>query len=144
MGTATSQPKWWSEEKHDSAWERVKEAMKRDWEQTKNDFSAGGKDLSQDVDDTVKQVAGKEPIPAANVKNAPTKGEVKAQAKKMGWDDVEGPMAYGYGARTHYTQHTAWDDKLEGTLRTEWESTKSASRWDDVKQHVRRGYDARK
>lgn len=39
----------------------VKDALKNDWEQTKNDIPGlEGKDLDQDVDDTVKQAAGKE------------------------------------------------------------------------------------
>ena len=43
----------------------AKEALKRDWEQTKSDMPGmEGRDLDQDVDDTVKQAAGKEPIPA--------------------------------------------------------------------------------
>lgn len=44
--------------------ERTKEAMQRDAEQTKHDVPGmEGRDLDQDVDDTVKQAAGKEPIP---------------------------------------------------------------------------------
>lgn len=44
---------------------RVGEAMKRDVDQTKNDLTGGrkGRDLDQDVDDTVKQAAGTERIP---------------------------------------------------------------------------------
>jgi hypothetical protein len=50
---------------------RLGEALKRDVEQTKHDLSFGkaGTDLDQDVDETVKQAAGKEPIPPRNVKN---------------------------------------------------------------------------
>ena len=41
---------------------QVKEALENDWEQTKQDLHGlEGKDLDQDVDDTVKQAAGKEP-----------------------------------------------------------------------------------
>ncbi len=46
-----------------STWKRIKEAMRRDWEQTKHDFDKkAGRDLDQNVGDTVKQIAGKEPI----------------------------------------------------------------------------------
>jgi hypothetical protein len=49
---------------------KVTEALKRDWEQTKNDFSdKHGKELNQDVDDTLKQSVGKEPIPGRNTPN---------------------------------------------------------------------------
>jgi len=44
--------------------DKVKDALKRDWEQTKNDFSKKhGRDLDQDAGDTIKQAIGKEPIP---------------------------------------------------------------------------------
>lgn len=43
----------------------VKEALKNDWEQTKNDVGLDGQDLDQDVDDTVKQAAGSEPTDAS-------------------------------------------------------------------------------
>ena len=50
---------------------KVKKAMKRDVAQTKHDLTGGrkGRDLGQDVDDTVKQAAGKKGIPPKNVKN---------------------------------------------------------------------------
>ena len=45
-----TQPSWWNEEKHGSAWDRVKQAMKRDWEQTKNDVgSKKAADLDQET-----------------------------------------------------------------------------------------------
>jgi len=49
----------------------VKKALERDLEQTKHDLSFGkaGKDLDQDVDETVKQATGKQPIPPKNVPN---------------------------------------------------------------------------
>jgi hypothetical protein len=47
-----------------STGDRVKEALERDLEQTKSDLPGlEGQDLDQDVSDTVKQAAGKEPIP---------------------------------------------------------------------------------
>ena len=137
MGTATWQPKWWTPEKHGSAWERAKEALKRDWEQTKSDVHAGGRDLNQGVGDTVKQMAGKEEIP-------PNSRPLGSDAKPMTWDDVETPMMYGYGARQQYgQQHTAWNDRLETTLKGEWEEgrSKTGKTWDQVKNAVRRGYE---
>ena len=48
----------------------AKEAIKRDWEQTKHDMPGmEGKDLDQDVDDTVKQATGKEEPPPEDVPN---------------------------------------------------------------------------
>ena len=44
----------------------VKEALKNGLEQTKTDMPGmEGRDLDQDVDDTVKQAAGKEPADAS-------------------------------------------------------------------------------
>lgn len=44
--------------------DRIKEAVERDVEQTKADLpGVDGRDLDQNVGDTVKQAAGKEPIP---------------------------------------------------------------------------------
>ena len=46
------------------------DALDRDWEQTKSDLPGlEGDDLDQDVDDTVKQAAGKEPTPPDDVPN---------------------------------------------------------------------------
>ena len=41
MGTMIWQPAWWKEE-HAGAWDRVKEAMRRDWEQTRHDLHVKG------------------------------------------------------------------------------------------------------
>ena len=61
--TSTWQPSWWNDS-HGSAWDRIKEALKRDWEQTKQDLSLPhGHELNQSVTDTIKQAAGSEPIP---------------------------------------------------------------------------------
>lgn len=126
MGSQSFQPKWWTE-KHASTWDNVKDAMKRDWEQTKNDLHLGGKELNQDVGDTVKQAAGKEPVPAANTPN---------------WDDAEQPLMYGVGARAQYGEKfNQWDDNLETTLKNDWESGGVGKKWNDVKNIVRHGYD---
>ncbi len=46
------------------------EAMRRDWEQTKADLPGlEGEDLDQDVDDTIKQATGKEPVPPPDMPN---------------------------------------------------------------------------
>ena len=138
MGTAVWHPKWWTRDQHENAWERVKEALKRDWEQTKVDLQGYGRELNQDVDDTVKQAVGKEAIPPLNQPNVKTPHNVT----KPIWQDVEEPMKYGYGAREYYgSQYKQWDDKLEGTLKEEWEGDRSHRTWDDVKAFVRRGYE---
>ena len=48
----------------------AKEALKRDWEQTKHDFNKKkGQDLNQNVGHTVKQAVGKETPPPRNIPN---------------------------------------------------------------------------
>jgi hypothetical protein len=119
-------PAWWNES-HSSAWERTKEALHRDWEQTKADFSDSGKELNQDVGDTVKQAAGKQPIPRGD---RPNPGS---------WDDVEPAVRYGYGARRQY-EGREWNDDLERELQKDWSGSGESS-WERVKDTVRRGWD---
>ena len=47
------------------------EALKRDWEQTKHDFNKdAGRELNQDVGDTIGQAVGKKPVPPRSVPNS--------------------------------------------------------------------------
>jgi len=131
-------PKWWTDQ-HTSAWERVREALRRDWEQTKHDLSKKkGHELNQDVGDTVKQAAGKEAIPPNDGPNPP---------RVVGnWDDVEVPMGYGYGARLTYgQQYAGWDDKIEKRLHEDWDAQPGSGKepWDRVKPWVQRGWNYR-
>lgn len=155
MGSASFHPSWWSEKKHGGAWQRVKEAMKRDLEQTKNDFTPGAPDLRQDVGDTINQAAGKVAMPPPGQKTPPSNREVKSELKRsmkndqetvpkaVPFDDVEGPLSYGYAARIQYAaKYPTWDDKLETTLREEWTAGNTNRDWDEVAPYVRRGFDA--
>ena len=145
MGVATYHPKWWSKEQHGIAWERAKAALKRDWEQTKSDFGAKTPDLNQDVDDTVKQAFGKEPVPAPGVATPPSAREMKRDMKKgikaRTWDEVEEPLEYGYSAYIQYgTMFPSWNDTLERTLRTEWNEGHQGRDFDTFKEDIKRGY----
>jgi hypothetical protein len=65
-------PIWWTDQ-HTSSWDRVKDAFRRDWEQTKSDFSsASGPNLNQNVSDTVQQAFGSVPMPPAGLKTRPS------------------------------------------------------------------------
>jgi hypothetical protein len=123
-------PSWWNDN-HSSGWERTKEALRRDWEQTKADLTDGGRELNQDAGDTVKQATGDQAIPPRDVPNPPDADD---------WDTIEPAVRYGYGARHHYANRD-WDDELEGTLRQDWEATGGSS-WDRVKSAVRRGWNS--
>jgi len=81
-----SNPSWWTEE-HNSGWDRVKAAFRRDWDQTKHDFGGAEPETNQDVDNTVKQAAGKEAIPP--------RGE-------PAYEDAEPGYRFGHGARNYY------------------------------------------
>ena len=77
--TPTNTPAWWTE-RHSSAWERVKDAFRRDWMQTKADFSVGdARNLNQHLGDTLVQAAGTAPMPAADAK---TRGSGPQEAAK--------------------------------------------------------------
>jgi hypothetical protein len=59
-----------SDKSDDDKGGRVGDALKRDWEQTKSDLPGlDGKDLDQDVDDTLKQAGGKERVPSKSEPN---------------------------------------------------------------------------
>ncbi len=124
---ASKHPKWWKDD-HDSAWERVKAAFKRDWDQTT------GEELDQDVGDTVKQAMGKQAIPPRHVPNPPDADER--------WEDIEDGFRFGHGARAHYgEEHPEWDDKLEAKLRNDWDTTEPRADWARRSWHIRRAYE---
>ena len=113
--TTTWQPKWYDEQ-HVSAWARIKEALRRDWEQTKHDLGLpGGHELNQSAEDTIKQGARTEAIPPDDRPNPP---------KVIGrWDEAEYPIGYGYTARRVFgSEHPTWNEGIELRLRSEWEA----------------------
>jgi hypothetical protein len=134
--TQAKNPHWWTED-HSSSWERVKAALRRDWEQTKADVSHAGHDLDQDAKDTIQQAAGKQPIPPGNMANPPAS-----------WEEAEPALRYGHGARLYYSSQRAgdrdWDPELESSLKEHWEASGNAGPWERVKAAVRRGWDSAK
>jgi len=135
--TSAKNPSWWNDT-HSSGWERTKEALQRDWEQTKADFTDGGQELNQGADDTVKQAVGKQAIPSAGV---PNRDDVPADStsRRNDWSRMEPAVRYGYGARQHYGD-SDWNDDLEGKLRQDWDSSGSQGTWDQMKNAVKRGW----
>lgn len=121
-------PAWWETE-NDSAWERVKDAFKRDWDQTKHDFGGDEPDTDQQVSNTVKQAVGKEPIPPRGA---------------SAYEEVEPAYRYGYGAKSHYgDDYPEWDEELEARLRQEWleiEPSRSDA-WSSDREAIRHGWD---
>lgn len=84
-----------------TAWERVKKAFANDWEQTKADFgSEDARDMDQDVDDTVKQMAGADDA----------------------FENREQAFRFGYTSQKRYgTKFPAWNEELDKTLRSEYD-----------------------
>ena len=107
-----SNPAWWTSE-HDSRWDRVKAAFRRDWEQTKHDFGS----------DTVKQAAGK------------ATPQQSAGTMDRSFDQLEPAFRYGHGARTQYGGST-WNDDLETRMKDEYSGD-----WTRDRDYIRRGYD---
>jgi hypothetical protein len=121
-------PSWWDAE-NDSAWERAKDAFKRDWDQTKHDLGGDVPQTHQKIGNTVKQAAGKEAIPP---RFQPT------------YEELEPAYRYGYGARSHYgEEYPEWDDELEARLREEWgalEPSRKAA-WDADREAIQQAWD---
>jgi hypothetical protein len=94
-------PKWWNRQ-NESAWERVKAAFKRDWDQTMHDAGGHRPDTHQNVDDAVKQAAGKEAIPPRGMPS---------------YEEIEDAYLFGFSARYQSdSQYPIWDMRLEAQL----------------------------
>ncbi len=136
-------PTWFRPE-HAMHWDTVKEAVRRDWQQTKHDLHAGGHEMNQKGGDTLRQALGTQSIPADDRENPPKViGELEGE-----WEHVAVPMEFGYAARRHYAgKHDEWNETLSRDLQLEWEASprppSASGLWPDVQPHVRRGYEFR-
>lgn len=128
----TNKPTWWADQ-HLKDWDRIKDQQKRDWE---SGSKAGGA-IHADTD-----VSGK----AKSVESGSKTGGAQtgtSAGKPMNWHDAEPAVRYGHGAHKQYgKEHHDWDDKLENRLKSEWNDLKSGRTWQEVKDAVRRGWDA--
>ena len=113
-----NRPSWYTDEKKDNSWDRVKAAFSNDWEQTKHDFgSKTSPDLKQDVDDTVKQAAGNEDP----------------------FERHEAAFRFGYAAQRQYkTDYPTWNNDLDTRLRTDY-----GNDYDRDRDYIRRSYEYR-
>jgi len=120
-------PNWWTPE-YESSWTRVKEAFKRDWDQTKHDLGGDEPDTNQSVNDTVKQASGKEPIPP---RGAPV------------YEKLEPAYRFGYGARAYYgKKYPHWNRDLETELKRDWASSHPGQNpdWETDSEYIRSGW----
>jgi hypothetical protein len=121
-------PSFWTDEQQ-SAWDRVKEALHRDWIQTKADFGLkGGAELDQTAKDTMKQAAGKEPI-ATTVEG------------RIGWEHARHAMRLGHGAATFWSWEATWTGELESRMRGEWDALENGVPWEQARPLVLRGWE---
>ena len=120
-------PAWWTTD-NDNAWDKVKAAFKRDWDQTKHDLGGKQPETNQNVKDTVKQASGTQPIPP--------RGEPV-------YEKIEPAYRFGYGARSHYGKtHASWSPALEGELRRDWTASGGQeSDWATESQFIRKGWE---
>lgn len=90
------------------AWDRVKAAFANDWEQTKADFgSKTSRDMSQDVDDTVKQMIGSDDA----------------------FENREQAFRFGFTAQNRYrSEFPTWNESLDSRLRSEYDGDYDADR----------------
>lgn len=111
----TDWPAWWSNE-NTTAWERAKEGMRRDWQQTKQAFDK---------------------------ENGQGKGRKSVGAIPVEPEDFEAcepALRYGYAASLHYDTVIVWDDALEAKLRAEWMEQKPPRTWNEAKGDVKHAW----
>ena len=140
MATMQSNKPSWYKQEQASEWERIKEALRRDWDQTKHDLHLGGHDLNQTVADTANQLGGVNPPPDERPMPAKVIGDASD------WLIVEEPVGYGYAARGEYgKEHPRWNEQLDDKLHGEWDTigSNAGRSWDEVKVAVRHGYEYR-
>ena len=121
-------PTWWTKE-NDTSWDRVKAAFKRDWDQTKHDMGGKPPETKQNVNDTVKQAAGKQAIPPRG---------------QQVYEKQETAIRFGYGARSHYgKKYPTWNRELETQLQRDWSESNPGDEdaWDTKAEYVRSGWD---
>jgi hypothetical protein len=121
-------PKWWTVE-NDTAWDRIKSALKRDWDQTKHDVGANEPDTNQKIGNTIHQANGKEVIPPRG---------------QPAYEELEPAHRFGYGAHLKYgDDHDEWDEELETTLRQDWEQIAPSRKqtWMQDRAAIRYGWD---
>jgi hypothetical protein len=121
-------PSFWTDEQQ-SAWDRVKDALHRDWLQTKADFHLrGGAEIDQTAKDTMKQAAGKEPGPAT-------------AEGRIGWEHARHAIRLGHGAATFWTWEASFSDELEARVRAEWEALGTGISWEEARPLIRHGWE---
>jgi hypothetical protein len=120
-------PSFWTDEQQ-TGWDRVKDALRRDWLQTKADLGlAGGADLGQTAKQTMKQATGQLPV--------------HSDLDGGGWDVARQAIRLGYGAATYWHEEPEWTEYVEYQVQREWESMNTGVHWQDARPLVQHGWD---
>ena len=117
-------PTWWKPD-NDFAWDHVKLAMKRDWEQAKY---ADQPETGQSSKHAARQAGGMEPIPPMG---------------KLSFEELEPAYRFGYGARLKYgTEYPEWDENLEIRLAKDWRimNPTRLEKWEQDRSAIRYGW----
>jgi hypothetical protein len=117
-------PKWWSPD-NDFAWDHVKLAMKRDWQNMKN---GNQPDSSRIADHTARQANGMEPI---------------LPLGKASFEEFEPACRFGFGARLKYDdEYPEWDSNLEIQLAKDWRTLNPTRKqtWEQDRSAIRYGW----
>jgi hypothetical protein len=115
-------------DEHRGTWERVKAAVRRDWEQTKRDLSGGarGRDLDQGAMDTLRQMFGTQPVPP--------EGEPTGVDLDIDWEGAEPATRFGYTEADKYPSD--WNRDVEERLASDWKGTHPDLEWHAARPHV--------
>lgn len=119
-----TKPRWWNT-RHDTAWERARRAIRRDWDSAKGEFEGDRRNLDEDSGQLGSGVI-EEDTP---VSDAP---------------DFENAHRFGVGARLQYGRgNNTWDEPLEDRLREEWADAHpdESGSWERFREAVRYGWD---
>lgn len=125
-------PAWYMPE-DDTAWEKVKAAFRRDWQQSKRDFGGNEPNLSQNTGITAARATGSKPISTA--KTPASHPAVNSTSDYN--EDHEPAYRYGYAASRQYGSSNDWDDQTESILRKDWDDE---TEWERHREAVRRGF----
>jgi hypothetical protein len=116
--------KWWSPD-YDFAWDHIKTAMKRDWEQAKR---SDVPNTSQNIDHIARQTGGMEPIPPLG---------------RQSFEEFESACRFGYGARLKFGgAYPEWDNDLEINLARDWRALDPTRQqtWGQDRSAIRYGW----
>jgi hypothetical protein len=120
-------PGWWTRD-HETAWNCVKEAMKRDWMQTKRDWSGDEIDVPQNTGTTLRQTIVR---------------KILSPCDQLAYETWEPAYRFGYGARLKFgSEYSAWNTNLEICLARDWRSINATRRqtWDQDREAIRYGW----